>query len=80
MSKVDKAANDPPRENYAEVTWTAEQLALEFDLSPEQAHAFLERYEKWIGVEMIEAGREAITAFANAEGIVRYQDFEDFED
>lgn len=80
VSIPDKAANGPHDRDYAEVKFTAEQLALEFDMSPEQAHAFLERYERWIGVEMIEAGHEVICAFAAAEGIARYQDFEDFED
>lgn len=80
MDNADKAANDPPREGYAEVEFTAEYLVAEFDMTLAQAHAFLDRYEKWIGVEMIEAGREAILAFAIAEGIARVQDFEDFED
>lgn len=80
MSQSSKAANDRPRQDYAEVKFTAEQLALEFDMSLAQAHDFLSRYERWIGVEMIEVGREAIRAFAIAEGITRYEDFGDFED
>ena len=72
----DPAANDPPtkRLRYAEIFFTPGDLMLEYDLTIDQARAFLTRYELWISEAMQDADDVIIRQLAHADHIDKYDD------
>ena len=72
----DPAANNPPvkRLHYSEVSFTAQDLMLEYNMTIEQARAFLTRYEQWIFEAMRDAGDAIVRQITYAESIEKYDD------
>ena len=69
--------DDQPRNLYARVGWTVEDVTSMFDLTAEQARAWLDRNAKYIQDAMVERGWVAIESLGLEDGLKKLEDEDD---